>query len=86
LDDGIDQYLRIGRIHKHEQLDATKPSQHDAGPRSEACVVSVVPSFICDLARELAQVVSEPIFDIARLVEASRDERFDSILRCGSSE
>jgi hypothetical protein len=37
-----------------------------------------------DLARDLAQVVSEPIFDIPRLVESARNQRFDSIL-CGRS-
>ena len=38
------------------------------------------------LARDLAQVVSEPIFDIARLVEATRDQRLDPLLGCGSPE
>jgi len=32
----------------------------------------------------LSQVVSEPIFDIPRLVEAALDQRFDSVL-CGRS-
>src|SRR5579871_1681561 len=35
---------------------------------------------------DLAQVVSEPIFDIARLVEASRHQRFDPILSGRSPE
>jgi hypothetical protein len=38
------------------------------------------------LARALAQVVSEPIFDIPRLVEAARHQRFDPILGGGSPE
>src|SRR5580700_10781989 len=38
------------------------------------------------LARDLAQVVSEPIFDIPWLVEAARHQRFDPILRSGSTE
>jgi len=33
------------------------------------------------LARDLAQVVTEPIFDIAWFVEAERHQRFDPILR-----
>src|SRR5579871_6719093 len=37
-----------------------------------------------DLARDLPQVVSEPIFDIPGLVEAALHQRFDSIL-CGRS-
>src|SRR5271169_6868016 len=36
------------------------------------------------LARDLSQVVSEPIFDIPRLVESARHQRFDSILGGGS--
>src|SRR5438128_4993003 len=35
------------------------------------------------LAGDLAQVVSEPIFDIARLVEAARHESFDTVLSSG---
>jgi hypothetical protein len=38
------------------------------------------------LARYLAQVVSEPIFDIPRLVEAACHQRFDPILSGGSPE
>jgi hypothetical protein len=38
------------------------------------------------LARDLAQPVSEPIFDIPRLVEAARPQRFDPFLGGGSSE
>src|SRR5580692_2964282 len=38
------------------------------------------------LAPDLAQVVSKPIFDISRLVEASRHQRFDPILGGGSPE
>jgi hypothetical protein len=38
------------------------------------------------LARDLAQVVSEPIFDIPRLVEAACHQRFDPILGDGSPE
>ena len=38
------------------------------------------------LARDLAQVVSEAIFDIARLVEATRHERLDPVLGGGSPE
>ena len=38
------------------------------------------------LGRDLAQVVSEPIFDVPRLVEAARHQRFDPILGCGSPE
>jgi len=38
------------------------------------------------LARDLAQVVSEPIFDIARLMEATRHQRFDPLLSRGSPE
>jgi hypothetical protein len=34
----------------------------------------------------LAQIVSEPIFDIAWLVEAERHQRFDPILRGRSTE
>jgi hypothetical protein len=34
----------------------------------------------------LAHVVSEPIFDIPRLVEAARHQRFDPILGGGSPE
>jgi hypothetical protein len=34
----------------------------------------------------LAQVVSEPIFDILRLVEAARHQRFDPFLGGGSCE
>src|SRR5579871_5909405 len=37
-----------------------------------------------DLARDLPQVISEPIFDIPGLVEAALHQRFDSIL-CGRS-
>src|SRR5581483_1649458 len=37
-----------------------------------------------DLAGDLPQVVSEPIFDIPGLVEAALHQRFDSIL-CGRS-
>jgi hypothetical protein len=36
------------------------------------------------LASDLAQVISEPTFDIPRLVEASRHQRFDPILGGGS--
>jgi hypothetical protein len=35
------------------------------------------------LARELANVVSEPLFDIPGLVEAMREERLDAFLRGG---
>jgi hypothetical protein len=38
------------------------------------------------LTRDLAQVVSEPIFDIPRLVESARHQFFDAILRGGSTE
>jgi hypothetical protein len=38
------------------------------------------------LACDLAQIVSQPIFDIPRLVKASRDQRLDPLLGCGSSE
>ena len=38
------------------------------------------------LARYLAHVVSEPIFDIPRLVEAACHQRFDRILSGGSPE
>jgi hypothetical protein len=38
------------------------------------------------LARDLTQVVSEPIFDIPRLVKAARHQRFDSLLGGGSPE
>ena len=38
------------------------------------------------LARDLAQVVSEAIFDIPRLVEAARHQRFDPILGGRSPE
>src|SRR5260370_5028620 len=38
-----------------------------------------------DLARELAQVVSEPIFDISRFVETARHQRFDPLLGGGSA-
>ena len=36
------------------------------------------------LAGDLAQVITEPIFDISGLVEAARDQLFDPILRGGS--
>src|SRR5258706_12626832 len=39
-----------------------------------------------DLARELAQVVSEPIFDISWLVEAAGHQRFDPLLSGGSAD
>src|ERR1700683_4721579 len=39
-----------------------------------------------NLARDLAQVVSEPIFDIPRFVEPARHQLFDPILRGGSPE
>ena len=39
-----------------------------------------------DLARELAQVVSEPIFDISRFVEAAGHQRFDPFLGGGSAD
>ena len=45
-----------------------------------------VADFGAGLARDLSQVVSEPIFDVAWLVEALRDEGFDSILGGGSTE
>jgi hypothetical protein len=38
------------------------------------------------LARDLAQVVSESIFDIPRLVEAACDQRLDALLGGGSTE
>jgi hypothetical protein len=38
------------------------------------------------LARDLTQVVSEPIFDVPRLVEAARHQLFDPILGSGSAE
>src|SRR5208282_5907768 len=38
------------------------------------------------LAHDLAQVVSEPIFDVPRLVEAARHQRFDPILGGGPRE
>jgi len=38
------------------------------------------------LARDLAQVVSEPIFDIPRLVEAARHKRLDPLLSGRSPE
>ena len=38
------------------------------------------------LARDFAQVVSEPIFDVPRLVEAARHQRLDSLLGGGSPE
>ena len=38
------------------------------------------------LSRDLAQVVSEPIFDIPRLVEAARDQRLDPLLGGRSTE
>lgn len=38
------------------------------------------------LARNLAQVISESIFDIPRLVEAARHQLFDPILGGGSAE
>jgi hypothetical protein len=38
------------------------------------------------LARDLAQVVSEPIFDIPRLVEAARDQGLDPLLGGRSPE
>jgi hypothetical protein len=34
----------------------------------------------------LAQIVSEPIFDIPRLVETARHQRFDPLLGGGSTE
>src|SRR5260370_39860055 len=39
-----------------------------------------------DLARELARVVSEAIFDISGFVEAARHQRFDPLLRSGSAD
>jgi len=39
-----------------------------------------------DLARHLAQIVSEVIFDIPRLVEAERHQRLDSISGSGPTE
>src|SRR5258708_13761817 len=41
---------------------------------------------VADLARELALVVSEPIFDIPRLVEAVRHQRLDPFLGGGSAD
>ena len=38
------------------------------------------------LARYLAQVISEPIFDIPRLVEAACHQRLDPILGSGTPE
>src|ERR1700683_1911385 len=38
------------------------------------------------LARDLAQIVSEPIFDISWLVEAARHQRFDPFLGSRSPE
>src|SRR5271166_6438316 len=38
------------------------------------------------LACDLAQVVSEPIFDVPRLVEAARDQRLDPLLGGRSPE
>src|ERR1700677_2230571 len=38
------------------------------------------------LARDLTQVVSEPIFDVPRLVEAGRDQRLDPLLGGRSPE
>ena len=38
------------------------------------------------LARNLAQIVSEPIFDIPRLVEAARHQRLDPLLGGRSPE
>src|SRR5579862_4634484 len=38
------------------------------------------------LARDLSQVISEPIFSISWLVEAARHQLLDSILSGGSSE
>ena len=38
------------------------------------------------LARDLAQVISEPIFDIPRLVEAARHQRLDPLLSGRSPE
>src|SRR5258708_2162857 len=39
-----------------------------------------------DLARELTDVVSQSIFDVSRLVEAARHQRFDSLLGGGSAD
>jgi len=39
-----------------------------------------------DLARDLAQIVSEPIFDIPRLVEAALHQRLDPLLGGRSTE
>src|SRR5436309_9413084 len=39
-----------------------------------------------NLARDLAEVVSQPIFDIARFVEAACHQRLDAILSGGSAE
>src|SRR5580698_10859884 len=50
----------------------------DAGP--------LAPIRLHHLARDLAQVVAEPIFDVPRLVEAARHQRFDPILGGGSPE
>src|SRR5580704_95516 len=50
----------------------------DAGP--------LAPIRLHHLARDLAQVISEPIFDIPGLVEAARHQRFDPILGGGSPE
>jgi len=43
------------------------------------------PEIELTLAWDFTEVVSEPIFDVSRFVEAARHQRFDSILRGGSS-
>jgi len=46
----------------------------------------VVRCKLTNLAHDLAQVVSEPIFDVPRLVEAACHQRFDPLLGGRSTE
>src|SRR3954471_20920786 len=41
---------------------------------------------VAQLARELAELVSEPVLDIARLLEAAFGEGLDAVLRGGPAE
>ena len=43
-------------------------------------------SYGAGLARDLTQIIPEPIFDIPRFVEAARHQRFDPILGDRSPE
>src|SRR5579863_7364921 len=73
----------IRRKHRHS---AWKRARFRAGLFSSP---SFLPSGIASsagLARDLAQIVSEPIFDIPRLMETARHQRFDPILGGGSPE